>query len=742
MNRARKHIVCMLCMAFCVIVLSGFLSAAFAVDSPLVGTWGYVVLEHRNDGSWGSTAGKSIFYPNGTGTDEYCSNDEGNPHCKIKEFTYSAAENQDGSITLTQIYVDGTQILKYVLSDNKSIAIVDGSSDMTAQVIALAIKMDPLKTCTNADLSGEGFGIGYGYDSAGTIWFGNFVSWAVDQFFNGDGNCPFTMTFNVDGTILDGSFPCAYSMNPNCSFSMDGNTCYLGESVPVVCSTPTVEDYWSIGFGIPKGDKTYSTADLAGTWAFVRFGDEENGSRFKAEFGTSTCDKMGNCAYSARVNTDGNITFYNAGTAGSPITVRSDGSFGPSEIPYAAAIGNNGNTIIFNRSLRDDDPGEREIYIGVRCKDCWNLSGGKIPMMKFVVDNSNWGMNIYLYDTVSKFMETVKDNNNNATLVSLNNTQTTLVYTELISENPDTYRMCLYNVSSKTTICFDTPTVEEDSAYFDNNGNILFIDKSTGVLKMMNPDGTNITTVATPVFPYRFTVFWLSPNREKLIAVETRRPGDYQTTNYSRLVLMNSDGTNRTIIKGEYLGDWNALGWADSSEAFYYYHVFNVVGGVYQGKTPHYVLIDILSGTETDLSYSDLGGKETNVCAFTKSGNLLSWMYHELYNGQTGSLIAQRSDVPSLTDAMWGFDGAGEIYFADLDGSNFRRFIENKSGDLSNDGLVDISDVILDLRCALGLDQCDNPCADINGDGKVDISDVILTLRMALGLDPLRQCGG
>lgn len=34
----------------------------------------------------------------------------------------------------------------------------------------------------------------------------------------------------------------------------------------------------------------------------------------------------------------------------------------------------------------------------------------------------------------------------------------------------------------------------------------------------------------------------------------------------------------------------------------------------------------------------------------------------------------------------------------------------------------------------------DSVLADINNDTFVDISDVILTLRMALGLDPLEQC--
>lgn len=63
----------------------------------------------------------------------------------------------------------------------------------------------------------------------------------------------------------------------------------------------------------------------------------------------------------------------------------------------------------------------------------------------------------------------------------------------------------------------------------------------------------------------------------------------------------------------------------------------------------------------------------------------------------------------------------------------------NFMGNVNGDGSVDISDVILVLRIALGL-ETSKPCADINDDGIVDISDVILTLRMALGLDALKQC--
>ena len=57
------------------------------------------------------------------------------------------------------------------------------------------------------------------------------------------------------------------------------------------------------------------------------------------------------------------------------------------------------------------------------------------------------------------------------------------------------------------------------------------------------------------------------------------------------------------------------------------------------------------------------------------------------------------------------------------------------SGDISNDGTIDISDVILCLRQAIGLDQQTLDSADMNEDGGIDITDVILILRKAIGLD-------
>lgn len=62
-------------------------------------------------------------------------------------------------------------------------------------------------------------------------------------------------------------------------------------------------------------------------------------------------------------------------------------------------------------------------------------------------------------------------------------------------------------------------------------------------------------------------------------------------------------------------------------------------------------------------------------------------------------------------------------------------FCSGVRGDINNDDNVDISDVILCLRQAIGLDRKDFKTADLNFDKQIDISDVILTLRIAIDLE-------
>jgi len=62
-------------------------------------------------------------------------------------------------------------------------------------------------------------------------------------------------------------------------------------------------------------------------------------------------------------------------------------------------------------------------------------------------------------------------------------------------------------------------------------------------------------------------------------------------------------------------------------------------------------------------------------------------------------------------------------------------YIKTQKGDINGDTSIDISDVILCLRMAVGIDPFNLSTADLNNDGIVDISDVILILRKAVGLD-------
>ncbi|MCS7179839.1 MAG: dockerin type I repeat-containing protein, partial [bacterium] len=62
------------------------------------------------------------------------------------------------------------------------------------------------------------------------------------------------------------------------------------------------------------------------------------------------------------------------------------------------------------------------------------------------------------------------------------------------------------------------------------------------------------------------------------------------------------------------------------------------------------------------------------------------------------------------------------------------KTIQRQKGDINGDGEIDITDVILCLRMAIGLNPFD-PIGDMNSDGEIDITDVIKVLRKAIGLD-------
>ncbi len=59
------------------------------------------------------------------------------------------------------------------------------------------------------------------------------------------------------------------------------------------------------------------------------------------------------------------------------------------------------------------------------------------------------------------------------------------------------------------------------------------------------------------------------------------------------------------------------------------------------------------------------------------------------------------------------------------------------TGDLNNDTVVDMTDVILCIRQAMGIDPPTPQIADIDGDGRVDVRDVILEMQSLVGYTTL-----
>ena len=118
--------------------------------------------------------------------------------------------------------------------------------------------------------------------------------------------------------------------------------------------------------------RTYSNADLAGKWIVAGFGDSA-GTGFGTLIGAMHCDSSGQCQVAIKSQFNGSI-IYDIGPSVTK-TVAADGTFGlsygPSSPPYAAVIGNNGNTLYLTNGFSSDPPPDsRTVIIGLRCNDC------------------------------------------------------------------------------------------------------------------------------------------------------------------------------------------------------------------------------------------------------------------------------------------------------------------------------------------------------------------------------------
>jgi len=361
-------------------LLPFFPAAAEAGDIPpaLLGTWGQQILGHHNAGdTWHTEADKTTFNSNGTGIIEYKFNDNGVRTSGTDNFTYTLDSNADGSFTLWSTSQGETvaEPSRFILADDGKMIIGDGTDDSAGQETEILIKLDTTKTYTNADLSGTSYMIGYEHDAQGGDR-GYFRASSHIGSSDGNGTISFTAgKLNGDGTLHDDVGAVPYTVNPDGSVVISG-TGYLSDKLFIRSNpdSPGGGNDWENDFAMAQGDRDYTTADLGGTWAFCGFGDHE-GTNFRAEIGTVTCDSAGGCTYSLKAHrSDGSVSYI---LATQTLSVAADGSFGlslPGAISYAGAIGNDGNTIIINMSFDPDNLRDRDVLVAVKCAACSNLA--------------------------------------------------------------------------------------------------------------------------------------------------------------------------------------------------------------------------------------------------------------------------------------------------------------------------------------------------------------------------------
>ncbi|MEW6586105.1 MAG: hypothetical protein AB1442_10910 [Nitrospirota bacterium] len=348
----------------------------------LIGTWGYFNIDHTNGGGWESSIGTFTLNPDGTGIHTRTENDsEEGVRTLTDNFTFSALQNSNGTILMIVVTAEETNENTIVLSDNGNMLLFDGTEDIDDQEMTVAIKLNTSKIYTNADLTGDGYGMLYVHDPNRTYLPGGYVSMSSIRSFDGAGGSPFTITWNADGIVGSESFAGTYSLSSDGRISFTGGApiigYYGGNENLILGSYPVVANYYEIAVGMRKGDRVYSTADLAGTWALIQFGDI-SGVIFNSAFGAMNCNSTGSCAYSVKSQNNG-IILNSSGTL-NVSSLSADGSLEGSIVPdvpflFTGAIGNGGNTIVGNRSFDGAFLDRRYIVIGIRCSACYNMAG-------------------------------------------------------------------------------------------------------------------------------------------------------------------------------------------------------------------------------------------------------------------------------------------------------------------------------------------------------------------------------
>ena len=298
----------------------------------------------------------------------------------VENFAYSSfTRNADGTYTMWKIGDNQPpEAVTMALSEDGSMIILDGAAQVGDRRLDLLVRMaDPtIKTYSNIDLSSDYYGIGYEHNANPvTPPGGNGANMAISNVtaFNGAGNYTYIGRANSDGLIWtddERTHARSYTVNADGSVSIQGGA-FLASlagngNILTGGGSYFVGDAgtWASYIFLKKGDKVYSTADLAGTWAFAGYGDTDGITR--ALFGTLNCDAAGICNITGKsLNDDGTTNITNEMTI---LTVNADGSLGnaPGSTVPLGAIGNGGRTIIWNLSFDPNKAGERRIVVATK----------------------------------------------------------------------------------------------------------------------------------------------------------------------------------------------------------------------------------------------------------------------------------------------------------------------------------------------------------------------------------------
>ncbi len=351
--------------------------------SALYGSWGFTFLNHYNTNTWKAEGGRIVFNPDGSGNVATFRNDNGSVGNTIHPFNYSASVNPNGTLTLNYLAPD-TGTYTCILSDSLDMIFVDGTQDLSRQWIGVLIRLKDAPY-VNGDFNGQYNVVAYEHVHAPVIFKYKTSALQINSaglgaitgegFTNDTGAwIPASQPFTVFNTYTFATFGSPFlsfvaGASPDVgTISANGNMALWvqrGKAVPD-------NIYYGLYFALKREARTYSNADLSGKWIVVGFGDSD-GTGFGTLIGAMHCDNSGKCQVATKSQFNGSIV-YDIGPSLTK-TVAADGTFGssygPSSPPYAAVIGNNGNTLyLTNGFTADPPPNSRLMLIGLRCNDC------------------------------------------------------------------------------------------------------------------------------------------------------------------------------------------------------------------------------------------------------------------------------------------------------------------------------------------------------------------------------------